>query len=46
MTALREAAIRADSKPHLGRVRGDAGQGYRGEQSDTVDLAGMLRIGA
>lgn len=36
----------AQEKPHLARVRGDAGQGFRGEQSDSVDLASMLRQGA
>ena len=44
----REAAeALAVEKPHLGRVRGDAGQGFRGDGSDAVvDLAGLLRAGA
>ena len=36
----------AEAKPHLARVRGDVGQGFRGEDIDAVDLAGMLRAGA
>jgi hypothetical protein len=36
----------AEEKPHLARVRGDAGQGFRGSESDSVDLAGILRAGA
>ena len=35
-----------EQKPHLGRVVGDVGQGFKGEQAKTVDLAGMLRAGA
>ncbi|WP_051549002.1 hypothetical protein [Nocardioides sp. URHA0032] len=38
-------ALAAD-KPHLARVRGDAGQGFRGDASDAVDLAHLLRAGA
>jgi hypothetical protein len=34
-------------KPHLGRrPSGDVGQGVRGEETDTVSLAAMLRRGA
>jgi hypothetical protein len=36
----------AQDKPWLSRPRGDVGQGFRGEESDAVDLAGMLRQGA
>lgn len=44
---VRTAAERlADSKPHLARVRGDIGQGYKSEEVSAVDLAEMLRIGA
>jgi hypothetical protein len=35
----------AAEKPHLARVRGDAGQGFRGDDSDAVDLAELLRAG-
>jgi hypothetical protein len=45
---VREAAEGlAAEKPHLARVRGDAGQGFRGDESDAVvDLAELLRNGA
>lgn len=44
---IREAAeALALEKPQLARVRGDIGQGFRGEQDAPVDLAGMLRAGA
>lgn len=33
-------------KPWLSRPHGDAGQGFRGEDCGTVDLAGLLRAGA
>lgn len=33
-------------RPHLGRIQGSAGQGFRGESSDSVDLAGLLRMSA
>jgi len=38
----------ADEKPKLARVRGDAGQGQGGDESEagSVDLAGLLRTGA
>lgn len=36
----------ADEQPWLSRPRGDVGQGFRGETSDAVNLAGMLRAGA
>lgn len=36
----------ADAKPHLARARGDVGQGFRGDESDSVDLASLLRAGA
>jgi hypothetical protein len=39
-------ATLAESKPWLSRPRGDVGQGLRGEESDAVDLAQMLRSGA
>lgn len=32
--------------PHAAKVRGDAGQGYRGESPSGVDLAAMLRASA
>ena len=32
--------------PHAARVRGDAGQGFRGEPATGVDLAAMLRASA
>ena len=38
-------ALAAD-KPWLSLPRGDAGQGFRGDDSDTVSLADMLRVGA
>lgn len=40
------ASALVEAKPHLGRVRGDVGQGYRSTESTSVDLAGMLRAGA
>lgn len=44
---VREAAeTLATEKPHLARVRGDAGQGFRGVESDSVNLAEVLRSGA
>lgn len=42
ITATAEALLVA--KPPPGRVRGDAGQGYWGEDSGTVDLGGPLRV--
>jgi hypothetical protein len=36
----------AEKKPWLSRPHGDAGQGFRGGQSDTVNLADLLRSGA
>lgn len=44
---IREAATAlVEKRPHLGRIQGSAGQGYRGESSDAVDLAGLLRMSA
>lgn len=44
---IKEAAeALAEERPWLSRARGDAGQGFRGEQSDSVDLADLLRAGA
>lgn len=44
---VREAAeALAEDKPHLARVRGDAGQRFRGTESGTVDLADLLRAGS
>lgn len=36
----------AEAQPWLSRPRGDVGQGYRGETSDAVSLADLLRVGA
>lgn len=44
---IREAVGKlADEKPWLSRPRGDVGQGFRGQESDSVNLAGILRAGA
>lgn len=36
----------ATAKPWMSRPTGDVGQGFRGEESDTVNLADVLRAGA
>jgi len=36
----------AAAKPWLAKPSGDVGQGFRGEESDTVNLAEVLRAGA
>ena len=47
LDAIREAATQyAHDYPHVAVVAGDVGQGYRGEDTGSVDLAGMLRSGA
>lgn len=47
LDAIRTAATEyAAAHPHAAKVRGDAGMGYRGQATGSVDLAGMLRAGA
>ncbi|GAB2934162.1 hypothetical protein GCM10027047_33230 [Rhodococcus aerolatus] len=42
--AIRQAATAlAARKPHLGRVSGDAGQGFRGDDSGSVSLLELLK---
>lgn len=40
------ASALVEKRPHLGRIQGSAGQGFRGGDSDAVDLAGLLRMSA
>lgn len=47
LDAIREAATQyAHDYPHVAVVAGDVGQGYRGEDTGSADLASILRAGA
>jgi hypothetical protein len=43
---LAAAEVLVARKPHLARVRGDVGQGQRGDVVPAVSLSGLLRAGA
>lgn len=47
LAAIRAAAEQyATAHPHAAKLRGDIGAGYRGQATESVDLAGLLRAGA
>ena len=47
LDTIREAATQyAHDYPHVAVVAGDVGQGYRGEDTGSADLASILRAGA